>query len=99
MVLKIPPDVADRIPFELEPAIRSAWLIGLIPALAGLGRIIGGLLTRPWQREDIATRQISQPTISTEPPPLSPLGSVTEHTTELLETSEPKVTARDAARQ
>src|SRR5918992_2880350 len=47
LVLKIPPEVLARIPFEVEPALRMLWLVGLIPTLSGLGRITAGLLIRP----------------------------------------------------
>ena len=44
LVLKIPPETLAKIPFELEPVLHVAWLVGLIPTLAGLGRIIAGTL-------------------------------------------------------
>lgn len=99
IVLHIPPEKAARIPFELEPVIQIAWLVGLIPALAGLGQIIGGLLIRPSRAESVEAPKPPQPAVSTEPPQSGFMGSVTEHTTELLETSEPKAPARHAARQ
>ena len=46
IILKLPPDVAADIPFELQPVIRVAWMVGLIPALTGLGRVIAGLTIR-----------------------------------------------------
>lgn len=46
LVLKLPPDAVAQIPFELDPVIRIVWLIGLIPALSGLGRVIAGLTIR-----------------------------------------------------
>ena len=46
LVLKVPPDVLAKIPFELEPAVRMFWLVGLIPTLSGLGQIIAGLSIR-----------------------------------------------------
>lgn len=50
LVLKIPPDVLAKIPFEIEPVARMIWLIGLIPVMSGLGRITAGLLVRPSRR-------------------------------------------------
>jgi hypothetical protein len=47
LILKLPPDVVSRIPFELEPVVRILWLLGLIPVLSGLGHIVAGLLIRP----------------------------------------------------
>ena len=45
IVLKLPPDAIARIPFDLDSVIRVIWLIGLIPALSGFGRILAGLMT------------------------------------------------------
>src|SRR5712692_1189130 len=46
LVLKLPPEAIAQIPFELSPIIHVLWLVGLIPTLAGLGRIIAGLSIR-----------------------------------------------------
>jgi len=46
LVLRLPPEAAAKIPFELDPIIRVIWWIGLIPTLTGLGRIIAGLTIR-----------------------------------------------------
>ena len=54
LVLKLPPDALAEIPFELEPVIRVAWMIGLIPALSGFGRIIAGLTIRRDRPAEIA---------------------------------------------
>ncbi len=47
LVLKLPPDVIAKIPFEIDPVVRVVWLVGLIPMLAGLGHILAGLTIRP----------------------------------------------------
>jgi hypothetical protein len=47
LVLKLPPEAIAQIPFELSPVIHVLWLVGLIPTLSGLGRIIAGLSIRP----------------------------------------------------
>jgi hypothetical protein len=47
LVLKLPPDAIAQVPFELTPVIHVIWLVGLIPTLSGLGRIIAGLSIRP----------------------------------------------------
>jgi hypothetical protein len=47
LVLKLPPDAIAQIPFELTPVIHVLWLVGLIPTLSGLGRIIAGFSIRP----------------------------------------------------
>lgn len=53
LVLKLPPEALAEIPFELEPVIRIIWLVGLIPTLAGLGRIIAGLTIRRDPRPEL----------------------------------------------
>src|SRR6266403_1941983 len=47
LVLKLPPDVLARIPFELDPVVQVIWLLGLIPMLSGVGHILAGLSIRP----------------------------------------------------
>lgn len=86
IVLKIPPDQLARIPFDLEPLIRTAWLIGLIPTLSGLGRITAGLLISPApvRSIDVATPE-SQQIVDKAPEPQALPESITEHTTEMLE--------------
>jgi len=79
MVLKLPPHIIDQIPFEIDPVVKIIWWFGLLPATAGIGHIIAGLLIRP-QRE---LPQLDQP--ASEPPVLNPAHvSVTDHTTNLL---------------
>lgn len=46
LVLKLPPEAIAQIPFELNSVIHVLWLVGLIPTLSGLGRIIAGLSIR-----------------------------------------------------
>src|SRR5712691_868112 len=46
LVMKLPPEAIAQIPFEINPVIHVLWLIGLIPTLSGLGRIIAGLSIR-----------------------------------------------------
>lgn len=84
LVLKLPPDFVARVPFEIEPVVRILWLVGLLPALSGVGHIIAGLLIRP------------DPPVQIEPPkPATELSeresavraapaSVTERTTNIL---------------
>ena len=87
LVLKIPPETLAKIPFEVEPVVRMLWLIGLIPALSGMGRIIAGLLLRPSREAEAAalksaerTEQLAPSVAEAEITPLS----VTERTTDLL---------------
>lgn len=93
LVLKLPPDVIARAPFEIDPVVRIAWLVGLIPAMSGLGQIIAGLAIRP--RKITSGREADQ---VVERPPQTieggretgrgvygPPNSVTERTTNILE--------------
>src|SRR5919197_279623 len=47
LVLKIPPETLAQLPFEVEPLVKVAWLVGLLPTLTGLGRVIAGLTIKP----------------------------------------------------
>jgi hypothetical protein len=90
LVLKIPPETLAKIPFEVEPVVRMLWLIGLIPALSGMGRIIAGFLIRP-SREAAALKsagQTEQFAPSTAEAEIVP-ASVTERTTDLLDRKTP----------
>jgi hypothetical protein len=71
LVLKLPPNIIAKIPFEIGPVVKIIWLLGLLPLTSGVGHIIAGLLIRP-QRE--------QPQL----PHATPI-SITEHTTNLLD--------------
>jgi hypothetical protein len=42
----LPPEAVAQIPFDLSSLIHVIWLVGLIPTLSGLGRIIAGLSIR-----------------------------------------------------
>jgi len=84
IVLKLPPDVIARIPFELESVVRVIWLLGLVPVLSGMGHIVAGLLIRPTPAPAMQP-SISAATFSNDPSlPNAPV-SVTERTTNLLE--------------
>jgi len=84
IVLRVPPDVLAKIPFELEPVVRMIWLLGLVPMTSGVGHILSGLLIRVPQPELPAAPATAQyreiPQSETTPIPRS----VTENTTELL---------------
>jgi hypothetical protein len=85
LILKVPPDVLAKIPFELEPAVRIFWLIGLIPALSGIGHIIAGLSIRPTPAKQIDAPGRQTPEVAPHSPHQPVRGSVTERTTSLLD--------------
>jgi hypothetical protein len=92
LVLKLPPDVLARIPFELEPAVRVFWLSGLIPALSGLGHIIAGLTISPARTKqlDVPVQPLEE--VGPHSHHRSVPGSVTERTTSLLDHDAPRST-------
>lgn len=88
LVLKLPPHVIERIPFEIEPIVRIIWLVGLLPTLSGVGHILAGLMVRPRQNLELdqpvaPPRDLTEGASTTTPVPAP--GSVTERTTNLLE--------------
>jgi len=97
LVLKLPPDVIARIPFEINPVVHVIWLLGLIPMLSGVGHILAGLSIRPEPVKQFelpeppplridspidATQYASPATMSM---PREALASVTERTTNILD--------------
>jgi hypothetical protein len=85
LVLKLPPDFVARVPFEIEPVVRILWLVGLMPALSGVGHIIAGLLIRPDPPWQIEASKAAQGFSETEPIVRAAPASVTEHTTNILD--------------
>ncbi len=95
LVLKLPPDFVARVPFEIDPVVRIFWLVGLMPALSGVGHIIAGLCVRPDPPEQIAAAKRAYDSRlprdsrlsfdSREPLNQAAPTSVTERTTNLLE--------------
>jgi hypothetical protein len=85
LVLKLPPDFIARVPFEIEPVVRILWLVGLMPALSGVGHIIAGLLIRPDPTKPIASVEPALELSETEPTDRVAPASVTERTTNILE--------------
>jgi zinc-ribbon domain len=88
LVLKLPPDIVNQIPFELNPVVKVIWLLGLLPATSGIGHIIAGLLIRP--RPESEPPQIDQvvtpPRELKDQPITHPIPiSITDHTTNLLD--------------
>lgn len=82
LVLKLPPDVIARIPFEIEPVVRIIWLLGLLPTTAGVGHILAGLLIRPEQPQPPQLDEVVSPRRELNNP--REVSSVTERTTNLL---------------
>jgi hypothetical protein len=88
LILKLPPHIEAQAPFEIEPVVHMIWLIGLIPTLTGVGRLLAGLSIRPdpVPLEPATPVELPSPSTTTndlsapryEPP------SVTERTTNIL---------------
>jgi hypothetical protein len=85
LVLKLPPDFIARVPFEIQPVVRIFWLLGLMPALSGVGHIIAGILIRPDPPRPIAPAEPAIDLRETEPSGRAAPASVTDRTTNLLE--------------
>src|SRR5215217_1203619 len=83
LVLKLPPEIISQIPFELDPVVKTIWLFGLLPATAGIGHIIAGLLIRPEREQPQLDQPASEPSVL-NPAYVNPAhASVTDHTTNL----------------
>jgi hypothetical protein len=88
--LKLPENIVAQAPFEIGPVVHMIWLVGLIPTLTGIGRILAGLTIRPEPAPLIqlpaqAPETPEQPTKTNELPPRYEPASVTERTTNLLD--------------
>jgi hypothetical protein len=103
-VLKIPPDVVAKIPFELDPMIRIAWVLGLFPLLSAVGHFVAALsigslrsarsAELPRTAEPLGNA--APPRLETPPTPISfderdAPPSVVEHTTRELDAERPGV--------
>jgi len=84
MILKLPPDVVAKVPFEIEPVMRIIWLFGLLPTLSGVGHIIAGLLIRPARFRQLETANANEHRLASGAVPTTSPASVTENTTNLL---------------
>jgi hypothetical protein len=97
LVLKLPPDFIAKVPFEIDPVVHILWLVGLMPALSGVGHLVAGLLVRPDPPQQIESAKLQIDSVtpvdsvpqtnSREREPLrrpAP-SSVTERTTNLLD--------------
>ncbi|HXL79617.1 MAG TPA: hypothetical protein VN951_01980 [Pyrinomonadaceae bacterium] len=89
--LHLPADVIANIPFEVDPVVRVLWLVGLIPAFAGVGRLLAAMSIKVNKQDRIADKlseSVGTPVLKADTardlyaPP-----SVTERTTNLLSKS------------
>ena len=85
LVLKLPPDILAKAPFEIEPVVRILWLAGLMPTLSGLGHVVAGILVRPDPPVEIGVPKGAPELTEREPIARAVPVSVTERTTNLLE--------------
>ena len=106
--LKLPPEAIAQIPFELDPVLRVIWLIGLIPALSGFGRIIAGLTikSQPARQIESAAQQplridpevLADPLYAAETTVVSAREappSITDRTTNILDRGAAASTSRE----
>jgi ABC-type multidrug transport system fused ATPase/permease subunit len=89
LILKLPGHIVAEAPFEIEPVVHMIWLVGLIPMLTGIGRILAGLTIRPEPAPLVplpaqTAETPEQSTKTNELPPRCEPASVTERTTNLL---------------
>ena len=70
IVLNLSPDQISKIPFDLSSLLHVLWLVGLIPALSGLGRVIAGFTIRRDPVKEVEPQNEIAPQISApyEPP-------------------------------
>ncbi len=82
LILKLPENIIAQAPFDIQSLVHVIWLVGLIPTLTGVGRILAGLTIRP---EPKPLLELSRPASETnELPPRFEPASVTERTTNIL---------------
>jgi len=89
LILKLPDQIVAQAPFEIAPVVHMIWLVGLVPTLTGVGRILAGLSIRPEPKPlaDFPAQSFETPMQSTatnELPPRYEPASVTERTTNIL---------------
>ena len=47
LVLRIPENIRAQAPFDIDSVVKIIWLVGLMPILTGVGRILAGFSIRP----------------------------------------------------
>lgn len=87
--LHLPADVIASIPFEVDPVVRVLWLVGLIPAFAGVGRLLAAMAIKT-SKQDHVVDKLSEPVAppalqADRTPDLYAPPSVTERTTNILD--------------
>ena len=98
IVLKLDPDVINKVPFDIESVVRLIWIIGLVPVLSGVGHIIAGLSIKARAQKEIESPEQVPLRIDPEPANVSrydpelttaavrePPASVTDRTTNILD--------------
>jgi hypothetical protein len=89
--LHLPPDLIAKVPFEVDPVVRVLWLVGVIPAFAGVGRLLAAMsikVNKQVTTADALPESVATPVLKADTardlyaPP-----SVTERTTNLLSKS------------
>ena len=88
LVLKLSPEFIASVPFEIDPVVRILWLLGVMPALSGVGHIIAALFIRPDSPSLLAASQATSDARldlrGSDLDPRTAPSSVTERTTNLL---------------
>jgi hypothetical protein len=87
LILKLPEQIVAQAPFEIAPVVHMIWLVGLIPTLTGVGRILAGLTIRsePAPLVQLPVQPTPAPSTETnELPHQYQPASVTERTTNIL---------------
>ena len=87
--LHLPADVIAQVPFEIDPVVRTLWLVGLIPAFTGVGRLLAAMTIKTGKQDAVADKlpeSVVTPALKADTardlyaPP-----SVTERTTNILD--------------
>ena len=92
LVLKLPPDVLARIPFEVQPLVHVLWTVGLIPTLSGVGHFAASFFIKSAPERVLGPANAAEQDFVLKPRSTLAPGvtsqvvppSVTDHTTELL---------------
>ncbi|MDX6613109.1 MAG: hypothetical protein QOD75_2295 [Blastocatellia bacterium] len=82
LALKLPEHFIAEVPFEIEPVVKMIWLIGLVPALTGVGRILAGLAVQP--DPPLLVERAPQSVETSELPRRLEPASITDRTTNIL---------------